>query len=394
MNINRRIIGLDVIRTTAVLFVIFGHTSFLFNPLINIYILGKLIQVFTSCSEIIAFFGVELFFVLSGFLISNILFDILNGTIDIKLILRNFLLGRWLRTLPNYFLFLLVNYLICSYLITDFKFDIRYVLFLQNLFTVHPLYFKEAWSLSVEEWFYLLFPFITIVLFICCGFNIKTTFFITIVCFIVYSFIAKMIFLQSHLGQHYNFDEYFRKIVIFRFDAIAIGILGFWLSKYYSFKWNKYKLYSLVLSAVLIPISLFIFFSIYKNNFLVYKSNDAIYITVSLFYTTLWAVLILGVFPFLSSFVRFSNNLLNRLFTFLSKISYSLYLCNLPVLIIFKRTIYIQNDSIITTMINLFVYLFILITVSYIIYQYYETPFIRFRNKIIPYYNLKAAHDT
>lgn len=390
MGGEKRIIGLDIIRTIAIFSVIFGHISFLFLPLVNLCFVRNIIRIFISYSEIIAFFGVELFFVLSGFLISNILFDILHYSTDINFILKNFLLGRWLRTLPNYFLFFIINYFIYKFFLKiDIKIDVRFALFLQNFITPHPVFYKEAWSLSVEEWFYLLFPIISIWLVIYNKFSLKATFLISISFFIIYSLLAKLVFLQYYNGLRFNFDEYFRKIVIFRFDGIAIGIFGFWIFKYYTSIWYRYKYLSLGVSLVLIPVSFFVFFMIYKNNFLLYNTNENTYILSSMFYTPLWAVLILGVFPFFSSFIGFKTQILNRVFMFLSKISYSLYLCNLPLLIVFKRTIYIPNNSIMYTILNLFVYLFILIIVSYVIYKYYERIFMAFRIRILPYYNMK-----
>lgn len=157
MKTKNRVAGLDVIRTTAISLVIFGHCSFLFNPLQKLPVIGVAVQAFTTISEIFGYFGVELFFVLSGFLISNILFSIIDKSRNAKETITAFLYSRWLRTLPNYFLFIILNCLLFFVLDITLKFDPRFLLFLQNFLTPHPDFFKEAWSLSVEEWFYFLF---------------------------------------------------------------------------------------------------------------------------------------------------------------------------------------------------------------------------------------------
>ncbi|HEU5408238.1 MAG TPA: acyltransferase, partial [Nitrospira sp.] len=95
--------------------------------------------------------GVDLFFVLSGFLISGVLFidEKRTGTISLK----RFYYRRSLKIYPAYFFFLLLT-AICFP-------QVRSVLGLQDIFFLQS-YFKPAWihtwSLAVEEHFYFLLP--------------------------------------------------------------------------------------------------------------------------------------------------------------------------------------------------------------------------------------------
>ena len=114
--------------------------------------------------------GVELFFVLSGFLIGGIIIkEFQNNTaFGIKQIFH-FWKRRWFRTLPNYYLILLLNVIIVYFGIIkeDFlQFNWKFFFFLQNF--AHHFYgfFWESWSLSIEEWFYLLFPIILMLLYL------------------------------------------------------------------------------------------------------------------------------------------------------------------------------------------------------------------------------------
>ncbi|KFF11548.1 hypothetical protein IW15_15150 [Chryseobacterium soli] len=150
INIKQdRVFGLDILRCLAILFVVIGHGNYLLP---------------TKISNIIDYFifdGVSVFFVLSVFLIGGILIkEIENKDISFKLIL-NFWKRRWFRTLPNYFLILIILCILSVSFDKDFdgiRSIARYFVFSQNLFTPHPGFFPEAWSLSVEEWFYLLNP--------------------------------------------------------------------------------------------------------------------------------------------------------------------------------------------------------------------------------------------
>ena len=380
---RNRIAGLDVIRTAAVSLVIFDHCSFMFNPLQKLPVIGVVVVAFTTLNEILGYFGVELFFVLSGFLISSILFSMLDESKSFKQIITVFLYSRWLRTLPNYFLFILINYLLFLGLNISVKFDFRFLLFLQNFLTPHPVFFKEAWSLSVEEWFYLLLVILSATLFVFLKVDKKHVLLISVCLFIIVSLGIKGVFIYSNMNYHLSFDEYFRKIVVFRFDAVAIGVFGFWLSKYYLVWWNKLKELLFAAAIILIPVSFYFFFEIYKYDYKLYKQDNTIYFFTAEFYTLIWSFLILAMFPYFNSLLSFKSAKLNQFFEFFSKISYSLYLCNLPLLSVFKRTFFSESDSITIALINIVAYLSVLILLSFLLYSFYEKRFLVIRDKLL-----------
>lgn len=114
--------------------------------------------------------GVDLFFVLSGFLIGGILL----GSRDSTNYFRTFYLRRIHRILPVYYSWILL-YLIglgifhffaprISTSAADFSHAFRYLAFLQNFFwsktRLELLWFAVTWSLAVEEQFYLCAPLI------------------------------------------------------------------------------------------------------------------------------------------------------------------------------------------------------------------------------------------
>ncbi len=99
---ERRVFGLDALRAAAIMGVVLAHYFVLLYPHFGDYLgfFGHL-----------GFYGVELFFVLSGFLIGQIL---LRTGLEIGQP-RNLLLfyvRRWFRTLPLFLLFFAVNLLI------------------------------------------------------------------------------------------------------------------------------------------------------------------------------------------------------------------------------------------------------------------------------------------
>ena len=106
--------------------------------------------------------GVNLFFVLSGFLITGI---IIEGREDAHFF-RNFYARRALRIWPVYVLLLLLNYILVPCLLEHNPYHawqitstapwLYYVLFVQNLFALAlPGPIGPTWSLAIEEQFYL-----------------------------------------------------------------------------------------------------------------------------------------------------------------------------------------------------------------------------------------------
>jgi peptidoglycan/LPS O-acetylase OafA/YrhL len=143
-----RIFGLDLLRAAAIGLVLVCHLDPLFGAP----------YVARSVAEIghLADVGVDLFFVLSGFLIGGILLRELERGPSFRGLVR-FWSRRWWRTLPNYYLFLVLN--MAVYWFRGHAADApRYLAFMQGLWwDPDPRAFHESWSLCVEEWFYLSF---------------------------------------------------------------------------------------------------------------------------------------------------------------------------------------------------------------------------------------------
>jgi len=98
----QRIFGLDLMRATSLVLIMVVHGSYLFATHAREVVLGL-----TPVGVV----AVETFFVLSGFLIGQILLKISEG----KLTLQGSLVRRWFRTLPSYYLFLLLNFAIYAW---------------------------------------------------------------------------------------------------------------------------------------------------------------------------------------------------------------------------------------------------------------------------------------
>lgn len=114
----------------------------------------------------LASFGVELFFVLSGFLITGILLDARNSVSESGRlrVLGRFYIRRALRICPIYYLLISVGFLVgLPGFYESFPWNAAYV---TNFYITLKQHWIEAashlWTLSVEEQFYLLWPWVVL----------------------------------------------------------------------------------------------------------------------------------------------------------------------------------------------------------------------------------------
>jgi peptidoglycan/LPS O-acetylase OafA/YrhL len=149
--------GLDGIRGTAILSVLCYHL------LMANTVTGSGFFDFLSSLRAACWIGVDLFFCLSGFLITGILHDSLSD----KHYFRNFYIRRALRIFPLYYGYLLaLSLFLYSTSYAEKRYLFLLLAFLQNtpLWWNHPLpsiwphLTGHLWSLAVEEQFYVVWP--------------------------------------------------------------------------------------------------------------------------------------------------------------------------------------------------------------------------------------------
>lgn len=170
--------------------------------------------------EVFGILGVEFFFALSGLLLGPILYKQFQKD-NVKENIKVFLMRRWFRTLPTYYLGFAFFFIVFTMQGLEIPgYWPSYLIFMQNPFELQTLFFPVSWSLSIEELFYILFPAICILIW---GFTkspdkafIASVVIITLLCFGLRCYA-----LQDFEAWHREIQRGF----VFRLDSIGLGVL-------------------------------------------------------------------------------------------------------------------------------------------------------------------------
>ena len=366
-NATSRIFGLDLMRAMAISMVLCSHILWIYKP--DDGILQQLFALF-------GFLGVEFFFVLSGFLIGRILYRLyLKENYTTKSALY-FLKRRWFKTLPNYFLILIINIIITFSLGYSIPKLGLYFIFLQNGFAKMPTFFPESWSLSVEEWAYVVLP-LSLLVFSSLHKpkNKKRFFLIVVLSLIVLCIIFKIVYqLNTGTTTLDNWNVSLKPVVLYRVDAIFMGVLCSWISINYEKIWKEFKIASALLGAL---IMVFMYFGMgYLSIF-----PDTHPFIWNVMYLPLASLSIAFLVPVFSQ-METSAQLLKRPIVFISKISYSIYLLHYSVILqLFMLFFDKKNTSLLQLHLITAIYLSTTIIVSYLFYRFYEQPMMNLRDK-------------
>lgn len=216
---------LDGIRGLACLFVMVGHffvDQFLPTPGTALSYVHRCLSLTTT--------GVDLFFVLSGFLLGGILFDN-RGAPNL---LNVFYVRRAARIFPVYFAWFVLWLVAVSFLANDARFlwvfrnplpDWAYATYLQNFGMAlrndsGPAWLGITWSLAVEEQFYLILPALVLIV-------PRHA-----LPWLVGALVMSAPILRAAI-YHFYPDHPFAAYVLLpcRWDGLFLGVLGAWASR-------------------------------------------------------------------------------------------------------------------------------------------------------------------
>lgn len=325
--------------------------------------------------ELIGGLGVTLFFVLSGFLITYMLFVEKGhvGTIDIK----DFYVRRILRIWPLYFLIVALAFFVfpdfhqldmprwSKYITYEFTNKlILFAVFLPNaaILLYPPVPFaSQLWSIGVEEQFYLIWP-------------VFIKFFkkpLTVLLSVVFVYWIIKIILHNIL-QHNEAGSFYNKVLFLknfleytRINCMAIGGLGAYLL--YEKKSNFLNVFYTKITQLIIYFLMFILIGFGLN--IPYLNNEI--------YSLLFIIIIVN----LASNKHTIISINNTFFDYLGKISYGLYMYHpLAIVISIVFSLKIIETTSFHYNLNILVYFISIVTTVFISafsYELFEKFFIK-----------------
>lgn len=313
----------------------------------------------------LAGYGVTMFFVLSGFLITFLLLKEkkLTNTINYKF----FFIRRALRIWPLYFLYLFL--LILVFGVESFRDTfIYYVFFMPNFvnllvaeYGVVPVSkvlsekIGHYWSLGVEEQFYIFWP---LVIKFLNKYLFAFLLFFPIV-FLLFKIALKVLNFPIEIQAFFHYS---------RFGCLSIGGIGAYLycNHIESLKYFNSILLQIVCWSIMVFIA--------SNNFYIYgiiNHEIVAIITVVLIFNQI-------------NNPKLIINLENAFFDFLGKISFGLYIYNPLVIFFMQKSLNNLAVNIALKMVLVYISVFsTLILISYLSFHYYENHFLRFKKNFI-----------
>lgn len=303
--------------------------------------------------EVLAVMGVEFFFVLSGLLLGPILYSHFQKP-DIWKNCKIFMMRRWYRTLPTYYLgflaFLFLFWILQKPLPDHWP---SYLFFMQSPVEFKSEFYGVSWTMAVEEIFYVLFPILCFVI-LCSGKSPEKVFVMSLLAVSAFCFGLRFYIMPDTASLDYNTIQG----SLMRLDAIAYGaLIGIFVRRIHSFIFGSSVILLMFFSGYLVVngyqiLSDFMFFVFFHAVFFVIPVCSAIIIKFS------------------AQYFRLKEN---KIIKFLADISYPLYILHVPILFLM-----IPENAVVTPVMLVF-YFWFCIGFSYLVFKYIETPILRRR---------------
>ena len=276
----------------------------------------------------------------------------------------------------NYFLILVVNILLLFLLYGSISERTgSYFLFLQNFAKAQPDFFTESWSLSIEEYSYIIGPLLLLLFGSITKKINRYTFLAVTLCVILLGILLRINFhtnMSNLNGEELSWSKSLRKVVVYRIDSIYYGFIGAYIANYCSALWIKFKTQSFVAGILLF---LLIHVYIYIQN--LDPSISSFYFNN--LYLPFLAISILLFFPVFSTWKK--GRIGVSLITKISIWSYSIYLINYSIVLLsIQYFIDVEQLNLVGKLGVLLFFWIISFLCSFLLYSKFEKPLMNLRD--------------
>lgn len=385
---HKRINVLDGLRAFAIIFVLLSHSSWKYHAQITLSLGGA------DFHNLIynGWMGVDLFFVLSGFLIAS---QLLNRNL-IENNLSAFMARRFFRIAPTYYVAILLTlfayYIIpvigevsAADLIAKWWFPvIAHFIFLHDYIGRDPSINGLFWSIPIEIKFYLVLP---LILFFVTKIKNLTAQTITVAAFCVFYVIVKTWFIYAQTsGEDVSYGDYFllyKTPFHFSLDGLIIGVLCAFIlqNKATVSSWQNTKTPDILFTIGCILFAI--------NGLSPHFINDTATFFELTFMTSLFAfsfgLMLLGLVSGCFATGFFSGNFLK----FIARISYSMYLTHIFAISLQTYLVDLLAPSIdsptLCWLIILPVFFGVATALAYVMHITIEQPFIQWSKRKFKY---------
>ncbi len=335
--------SIDGIRAISIILVLVFHTFFVYQLAHPVHDVADIINEL-GMGWAWAFNGdkgVDVFFVMSGFLISGILFRQIakSGHMDLK----NFYIRRYLRLTPAYYFTLTVYWLLngpnSDYIWANY-------LYISNFIDYGHQAVGWTWSLAIEEQFYFIYPLLLMVILKYSkspGYTMLWLFVISIVVRtgIVLSDEALRTSPGSRMYLDHTYFNHFFTILYdnlhSRFGSLLVGCIAAYNFHFHKDKLSNFFNSTMGLITTIIGLILVIFFMAFASYLPVYDEYQTMHILYYIFNRNLFSVgigiIIIAMLLQQHGLANIMRKLLSAPFLYpFATLSYSLYLIHLVVM--------------------------------------------------------------
>jgi peptidoglycan/LPS O-acetylase OafA/YrhL len=357
----RRNIGLDLVRAIAIAMVVLFHAP--------VRLPGK---------GIFEMVSVDLFFSLSGLLIAQMVFErfnLISSPRDFAL----FMVNRWVRTFPLYYLFILVNIglvAIGPFIRSHYPGQVAgigavpnllpFLVFLQNATeggNRNGNWFSVSWSLCIEEWFYLLLALALLLLPLRSKMSNRVWFCGGLALLVAMLLARIMVYLTWDYGS-LTFDNGYRGVLMLRIDAFVYGGAA------YLWQRELRGTPAARIARLMVPAAMAGMLVIAASWILRRNAPDDFWTKLLIPSTVPFGAALL--LPYFAGLPLSASGVAGRAASFLSARTYSIYLAHIPLQYLFFSFIAISYATYAA-------FLAFMLTAAHLIYVYIERPIMALR---------------